>query len=244
MSTRERKKDVVVWTSLNVTAKSSNPEDEVQYWRLYLFVLAEELFPDRFKELKRRVLPIYERYVSSRPHHHSDVMPRLPSITSRKISQAILRVPIEVELEDRIQRWVDKLCLANHDDFWVRELALRRVQAWHEGLVGMPNPVLWGSKALVIQGLKPREDERIFRQRVREGVDNYLKNEVPRWKATRKFRHHFEWFLQHRVGGKKLTELAYVWDKRNGSKEWEEPTHASVIQRGIRSVANVVDPHS
>jgi hypothetical protein len=209
-------------------------------FRFLLFMLAERLFPARFNELRRRVLPIYERLRPAR---------RGGKVSSGATGQTVIRrghatwsVPTEVELHQRIGRWVRRLGVVKNSDYWLRELTLQRVRAWQEGCDRMPIPLIGGIPPLVIAGLRPDEDSRGFRQRARKEIDDYLRREAPRWRMKRKFLHHFEWFLQNRMGGKKPSQLAREWDKRKGLKEWDEPTHVGVVQRGIQSVADLVDP--
>jgi hypothetical protein len=192
------KKDLAVWDI--ATGKREQTEGARDAWRLCAFMLAEELFPEQFVELRRRVLPIYERHLASLTQPNQEVFIRL--------SHAHLSCSATVELEERIARWARKLgvicysddpdgspCLPEKD-FWLRNLALRRVQSWHAGQTGIPVPTIGGIPRLIIPGLRPGEDRAQFRKRARNATDEYLRKEALPWKASRRWKLHFVWFLR------------------------------------------------
>jgi hypothetical protein len=261
-------------------------EEARDAWRFYLFTLAEELYPARFQELKRRALPIYRLcWVPADDEHatqegsqgveHQHPFPRfagfeivrdpadLPGRSNPQITacrwHARFRVPVALELERRIADWVKELRIvqskrdSDQRSLWLRQLALKRLRAWEEGRKEVPVPRIIGARPLMIEPRMPGETRSDFIRRAKiaaaghydrakVAADQYNPNDPIPWTHHLMFRHHFEWFLHNRIGGKGAAVLARDWDRRKGRKEHEEPTHTSVVQRGIKVVASLVDP--
>jgi hypothetical protein len=231
MSRYKPKKDVVAWDL--ATATKGPTETQRGVWRLFAFILAEEMFPERFAELKRRVLPIYERHLASPTRPDQEVHIRY--------SHAHFACPAFVELEQRIARWARKLGIVSYFDanpsppecdLWLRDLALRRVQSWHAGEEKMAVPAIGGIPALIIPGLLSHESAAQFQGRVRKSTVEYLQKEALPWRATRRWRHHFVWFLRYRIEKITLAELA-----AEHAREQCTACTAPTVLGGIRSVA-------
>lgn len=180
--------------------------------RLYLFTLAEQMFPTRFEELRKKALPFYGWAETEA----SDAA--LEMIVARWV-----RTLRFVTYPPKLSKWA-----MLKKDLWVRDLATERVRAWREGEPAVTN--------LLIGGVKPNAAPR----RVNETPSAWLKRnvkarldagKVPEWARTLRFVDHFKWFLQHRVGKRSYESLAD-----------EAGTATSTVARAVRALAALVDP--
>jgi hypothetical protein len=292
------------------------PEGVRDAGRLYLFILAEELYPKRFQELKRRAMPFYapatpsvvradqpivtptvrddrefrlmrgfigpngllERiadlqrhtpgcggslhsaaltceYVQSasqmvvccgcgRTVKQSGGVPGFMELLSCPHCGARLAVvcrghvkfssPAVVELERRIADWVKRLGIVRSengiDDFWLRQLAMKRLQAWYDGQPQMRMPGFFTPSRRSGESLQDFGK----RQRSWQSVAN------PR--AKRVFKHHFAWFLKYRMEDRFRTEgisLEKV-GRLSANPGAIAPTPAAVFY-GVQGVADLIE---
>jgi hypothetical protein len=192
--------------------------------RLYLFIVAEELYPNRFQELKRRALPLIKQKGT----------PNSALIVVRR-GHARCSVPAAIELERRIADWVRGLGIVRSkngvDDFWLRQLAMKRLEAWHKGQSQMPMPSF----------SKPsrRSDE----SKQGFGKRNSIQQAFEDPRAMRVFKHHFVWFLRYRMEGissEKGISLEHVGRLCRANPNAIPPTAAAVLY-GVQRIADLIE---
>jgi hypothetical protein len=132
-------------------------------------------------------------------------------------------IPAAVELDRRIADWVKRLGIVRSengmDDFWLRQLAVERLQAWYEGQSQMRMPGFFTPRRRSGESLQDFGK----RQRTWQSVED------PR--AKRVFKHHFEWFLKYRLEGISLETVGSVVPLG---------TRAGVLY-GVQGVADLID---
>jgi hypothetical protein len=224
MPQRSVKKEVGIYT----LGQAINPDeinaDEVSACRLYCFSLAEDLYVGVFEELRNTCLPLCR------------------NIGELERKRKLRRL---AELEQRIERWSRTLNLVRYEqgqvgainDFWVRELAFQRLQAWQNGHPRVTNAVIGGRMpSLVVPGRLPYETDHEWHQRVKNATTKYDRN-VPLWRRSGHFHHHFEWYVRHRVGKLSFQAIADDCNRLDSSQS----ITATTILRGCEAISKLID---
>jgi hypothetical protein len=224
-------------------------------FRLYVFALAEKLYPKRFAKLKERALPLYKAAIEKPPVigyvDTAAIRARLskfpapwpPGETRARTSSppAVERLKASIEqaepttaLERVVAEWCVGLGLVESAEakrtLWLRDLAHNRVRAWAEGDEPMANLITGGVPPMVAPQQLNETPER-FKKRLSKARETWPKRAVAEW--NRIFRHpvHFEWFVHKRVGAMPL-------------KQMPPPPYPSeqAASQAIKIVAAIVDP--